>query len=95
VLNEQIRQGETAAPTLSLLLPLESGLKMRLSIVGSSIVGDKKGILMDTAVSTQRAVVSSRDAVLAVWENAHSTIRKTFVGLTTKLHSEMIPIAEG
>jgi uncharacterized protein (TIGR04255 family) len=92
VLGAQIRPGVTAEPQLTLSVPLASGLEMQLSVAGNATVGDRKGILMDTAVSTQGVVASNADSVFAVWEEAHNAIRKTFIGLTTKLHSAMGPI---
>jgi uncharacterized protein (TIGR04255 family) len=93
VLTAQLRQGTEAEPTLGLLLPLQSGLEMRLNI-GRGIMGDKSGIIVDTGVSTSRGIGPTSGEVFAVWEEAHTAIRRTFVGLTGKLHAAMIPIEE-
>jgi uncharacterized protein (TIGR04255 family) len=92
ILREQIRVGAQAEPQVSVRLPLSSGLEMHVSVVGNSTVGDKQGILMDTVVTSKESVRPTRDAVLSVWEEAHNAIRRTFVGLTTKIHSMMKPI---
>jgi len=92
ILEEQIAEGREAEPTLAIQIPLKSGLDMRISLIGGAVAGDRKGILMDTSVQCNRNVQADKNAILAVWEEAHAAIRRTFVGLTKSIHSAMIPI---
>lgn len=91
VLSRQIKAGGEAEPHILLRLPLASDLLMTLQIA-NGIVGDNKGIVMNTEVTSQKEIAPNRDAVLAVWEQAHSAIRETFVGLTTTIHAKMKPL---
>lgn len=94
VLEEQIAEGRESEPTLAIQIPLKSGLDMRISLIGGAVAGDRKGILMDTSVQSNGNVQADKNAVMAVWEEAHAAIRRTFVGLTTRIHSAMIPIED-
>jgi hypothetical protein len=67
---------------------------MRISLIGGAVAGDRKGILMDTSVQSNGNVQADKNAVMAVWEEAHAAIRRTFVGLTRKIHPAMMPIEE-
>jgi uncharacterized protein (TIGR04255 family) len=89
-LGKQINVGSEPEPQIALTFPLAPDLTMRLAI-GPGNLGDKKGIVMNTEVSSQGNVEPNRDAVIAVWERAHTSIRNTFMGLTEKLHLAMKP----
>jgi len=93
IFEREIKHGEQATPQLSFQIPLATGARMSLSI-GEAVVGDKKGVLMNTEVTDQSGISPQRDRVLAVWESAHDVIRRTFLGLTPKLYSVMEPIKE-
>ena len=67
---------------------------MRLGVNGNAVWGDKKGILMSTVVSSQRSVSPELKDISAVFEASHLAIRRTFVGLTERVHSKMVPVGE-
>jgi uncharacterized protein (TIGR04255 family) len=75
-------------------VPLQDELEMRLGVNGNAVWGDKKGILMSTVVSSQRSVLPELKDISAVFEASHLAIRRTFVGLTERVHSKMVPIGE-
>lgn len=91
VLKEQVREGAEAEPQIALSIPLSDDLTMRFAVAYSNL-GDKQGIVVNTEVSCMTGIASNRAAVVAVWERAHTAIRRTFVGLTEKLHTAMKPI---
>lgn len=90
---------ENAAPNpeLRVGLQLSQKLKNNLSMnVGlqEGAAGTKTGILMSTEVFTNQPVAPELDTIMQNFENAHSYVRSTFIGLTTKIRDKMQPVEE-
>jgi uncharacterized protein (TIGR04255 family) len=95
VVKRQIINEDQVEIQFSFKLPLEDQLEMRLSVNGNAVWGDKKGIVMSTIVSSQRNVLPDLHDISAVFGASHMAIRRTFIGLTERVHSKMNPIGEG
>ena len=94
VMREQVSNEDQIDIQLSLKLPLQDELEMRLSIDGKTVWGDKRGIPMRMIVSSRRILSPELKDISAVFEASHLAIRHTFVGLTERIHSKMGPIGE-
>lgn len=76
---------------LQLTMKLKDGLCMNLGFQEGT-VGTKTGILMSTEVFTIQPVNPQLGTIMENFESAHSYIRSTFLGLTTKIHGKMQPV---
>lgn len=85
---DQIGDMNAAKSGLQLSVPLKTGLTMNLQIQEGTAAG-KNGILMVTEVIAAQPTRANLGAVMEVLENAHSSIRMTFLGLTEKLYDKM------
>ena len=61
-------------------------------ILQDGAVAGKVGILMTTEVLTLQPTPPEINQIMQTFENAHTSIRTTFVGLTEKLHAKMQPV---
>jgi uncharacterized protein (TIGR04255 family) len=92
--DEQVDGEDQVAVQFSFKLPLRDELEMRLSVNGSAVWGDRRGILMTTVVSSRRNVLPDLNDISNVFGASHMAIRRTFVGLTERVHSKMAPVGE-
>jgi uncharacterized protein (TIGR04255 family) len=76
---------------LQLSLNLKDGLSMNIGVQDGT-AGTKTGILMSTEVFTVQPVNPQLDSIMENLEHAHSYIRGTFLGLTTKIRDKMKPL---
>ena len=77
-------------PSMLLRIPLKSGLLMNLNInAGVNVAAE--GFLMDTIVTTNSATDASVDSAMKVLGQAHDSIRRVFVGLTTPISDKLEP----
>jgi uncharacterized protein (TIGR04255 family) len=76
---------------LQLTLNLKDGLCMNIALQDGA-VGTKTGIVMTTEVFTIQPVNPQLDSIMENFERAHSYIRGTFLGLTTKIRDKMNPV---
>jgi len=94
VIKQQAINESEIEPQIALKIPLRLGAEMGLNIAGKVVWGDKKGIMMNITVSNPKGVLPDIDAISQVLDEAHLAIRTTFVGLTEKLHSKMVPVGD-
>jgi uncharacterized protein (TIGR04255 family) len=91
---EQVTDEDQVDVQFSFKLPLRDELEMRLSVNGNTVWGDKKGILMTTVVSSRRSIPPNLEGISEVFGASHLAIRRTFVGLTERVHQKMNPVGE-
>jgi uncharacterized protein (TIGR04255 family) len=90
-LKEQISDINGVQSGIQLSMPLRNGLAMNLTLQDGAAAG-KPGILMSTEVLTVQPTASEISNIMQTLENAHSSIRTTFLGLTEKLSAKMQPV---
>ena len=56
---------------------------------------DEPGLILHTAISITRNIPGTKEAVMAVLEEAHTVIHECFLDITQSLHGEMERIDEG
>jgi len=76
---------------LQLSLPLSSGLAMKLRVYDGGAAG-KQGIVMTTEVFTLQPTPPEVNRIMQTFDNAHTSIRTTFVGLTERIRAKMRPV---
>jgi uncharacterized protein (TIGR04255 family) len=90
-LSEQIDDINDVQSGIQLSMPLHNGLAMNLHLQEGA-AGGKAGILMSTEVLTLQPTAPNITQIMQTLENAHTSIRATFVGLTAKLNAKMQPV---
>jgi uncharacterized protein (TIGR04255 family) len=90
-LNEQISDVNGVQSGIQLSMPLRNGLAMRLNLQDGTAAG-KAGILMSTEVLTVQPTPPEISQIMQTLENAHTSIRVTFLGLTERLSAKMQPV---
>ena len=93
VLSDQAAERQKIQPQVQFTIPLKTGLNMSLTIA-NGVAGGKSGILMDTTVQAAHPIASNIKTVMDTLESAHESIRRTFLGLTERLHAKMKPTSE-
>ena len=73
---------------IQLSMPLTNGLAMKLNLQDGAAAG-KPGILMSTEVLAVQPTPPDISQIMQTLENAHASIRMTFLGLTEKLSAKM------
>lgn len=91
VLIDQIGETDKVQSGLQLSIPLKKGLLMNLNLQEGAAAG-KNGILMIIEVLTTQPTPSNLLRIMETLENAHDSIRVTFLGLTEKLTFRMNPV---
>jgi uncharacterized protein (TIGR04255 family) len=76
---------------IHLSMRLANGLAMNLAVQDGTAAG-KPGIVMSTEVLSMQPTMPDVSRIMETLENAHASIRTTFVGLTEKLHAKMQPV---
>jgi uncharacterized protein (TIGR04255 family) len=90
-LAEQVPDINSVHSGIQLSMPLRNGLAMNLNLQ-EGVAAGKAGILMSTEVLTMHPTPSDVDQIMQTLENAHTSIRTTFIGLTAKLNVKMRPV---
>jgi uncharacterized protein (TIGR04255 family) len=90
-LAEQVSNLRDLRAGLQLSFNLKDALSMNIGIQEGA-VGTKTGIVMTTEVSTVQAVNPQVDEIMQNFDRAHSYIRGTFLGLTTRIRDKMKPV---
>ena len=88
ILNEQISDVNDVQSGIQLSMPLTNGLAMKLNLQDGAAAG-KPGILMSTEVLAVQPTPPEISQIMQTLENAHASIRMTFLGLTEKLSAKM------
>lgn len=88
---EQAGDMSAARSGLQLSMPLRTGHKMNLNIQDGTAAG-KSGILMVTEVMSAEPIAANLEAVMGTLEDAHSSIRTTFLSLTERINDKMQPV---
>jgi uncharacterized protein (TIGR04255 family) len=88
---EQMGDMSSAKSGLQLSVPLRTGLTMNLNIQDGTAAG-KNGIVMVTEVISTLPIAANLQAIMRVLENAHGSIRATFLSLTERLNDKMQPV---
>ena len=91
-LREQAAETDMIQSGLQLQLPLKNGLAMALTLQDGGIVAGKTGILMTTQVVSTQPTRPDLRVIMETLENAHRSIRVTFLGLTERLTAQMQPL---
>ena len=91
ILREQISDINVVQSGIQLSMPLRNGLAMNLLLQNGAVAG-KPGILMSTEVLTVQPTPPDISVVMQTLENAHTSIRLTFMGLTERLSAKMQPV---
>jgi uncharacterized protein (TIGR04255 family) len=90
VITEQADRRQRIQERIQLTIPLKTGLRMALAVGEGNIAG-ASGVVMDTRVLTEKIVLADIDLVMGALDEAHSSIHKTFISLTEKIHAKMKP----
>ena len=76
-------------PTLTFSIPLSIG-QMSL-MVGEGIVNNENALIMDTTVMSREKINFDKRQIMKVFDTAHDIIYTSFVGMTEKIHKDMVP----
>ncbi|MGD0759705.1 MAG: TIGR04255 family protein [Candidatus Sulfotelmatobacter sp.] len=88
---QQVSDWKAAKLGIQLSVPLKTGLNMNLALNEGTGAG-KNGIVMMTEVIAVQPTTADVGIIMDVLENAHTSIRTTFVALTNKLNAKMQPV---
>ncbi len=91
VLSEQVLDIEKLQSGLQLSLPLTTGLSMNMNLQQGTAAG-KNGIVMTTEVFASAPTAPNLPQIMETLENAHTSIRATFIGLTERIRARMMPV---
>jgi uncharacterized protein (TIGR04255 family) len=89
----EIAPDKEAIPSLQLMIPLQSGQQMNLTLT-EALVSGEQAVLMDLTVYTQTQTRPTETDLMAVFETAHQVAHRVFVGTTKKL-SNIMQLIEG
>jgi uncharacterized protein (TIGR04255 family) len=90
-LKEQASDMNGVQTGIQLSMRLKNGLAMNVNLQDGSAAG-KPGIVMSTEVLTVEPTLAEIAAIMQTFENAHTSIRVTFLGLTERLSVKMQPV---
>lgn len=77
-------------PTLQFGIRLGNSLFMNIA-AGEGNVDGRPALILDTTVSTTKALSCNLDEVMHAFDEAHGVIRKTFIGITKSIENLMEP----
>jgi uncharacterized protein (TIGR04255 family) len=87
-LRSEMSPNTEAKPILQLAIPLKSGQLMNLALADGLASGEQ-AVVMDLSVVQETSIPANKNDVMAVFDQAHDTIHRVFVGVTQKLSSIM------
>jgi uncharacterized protein (TIGR04255 family) len=88
VLSKHIAPGASYKPVLRLSIPMADESVIDMGI-GEGAAGGRPGFVMQTAISTNKSVEASADAVMESFNRFHAVIHNVFVELVRPLHALM------
>lgn len=75
--------------SIGLVFPAKGTTKTVRLNIGDGVVGGERAAVMDTTVSESSAIAPNVDAVMKALDSSRDIIHKTFVDLTTPVHTLM------
>jgi len=87
-IESRAKAGADIVPSLKLVIPLENGCSMNISL-GKGKIDTKLGVVMDSSVACARPLEPSLKGVMAFLDEAHTIASECFVEITAALHEQM------